>query len=284
MIPSEDWLKKINEKLRQQDVHPKARTFLAIKEFSKEFNYPFLDFTSAEARTIFNWFSENTKPGSHAIGSMYKGVYYFDSCFWSVNIPFGYGKQFCVNALDFLQMPDNLKQQLESDSRESLEFMSIWVDCSDYAYGYDDIFKLKSFNELATNYIRSAHKELQATVSLLLEDNPKPKAIETASMAVEMFLKAILVIKDDSWDEDKLRKKINHDLSKAINYCVSVTGSKELQTLRSRVSLFPPVGDRYKGKTQKTADLWQGYALAQEVGAIFTRMFSDRDTRPQIFG
>lgn len=284
MIPSEDWLKKINEKLRQQDVHPKARTFLAIKEFSKEFNYPFLDFTSDEARTIFNWFSENTKPGSHAIGSMYKDAYYFDSCFGSVNIPLGYGKQFCVNALDSLQMPDNLKQQLESDSRESWNFMFLWVDCLDYAYGYDDIFKLKSFKPLATNYIRSAHKELQATVSLLLEDNPQPKAIETARMAVEMFLKAILVIKDDSWDEDKVRKKINHDLSKAINQCISFTESQELQRIKSLLSFFPDVHERYKGKTRKTADLWQGYALAQVVGAIFTRMFSDRDTRSQIFG
>jgi hypothetical protein len=155
MIPSEDWLKKINEKLRREDVHRDSRTFIAIKEFAKEFNYPFLDLTSDEARTIFNWFSENTKPGSHAIGSMYKGVYYFDSCFWSVNIPLGYGQQFCVNALDSLQMPDNLKQQLESDSRESWKFMSIWIDCCDYACGFDDILKLKSFNELASNFIRS---------------------------------------------------------------------------------------------------------------------------------
>jgi hypothetical protein len=275
MIPSEEWLKKINEKLRREDVHPKARPFLAIKDFSKEFNYPFLDFTSDEARTIFNWFSENTKPGSHAIGSMYKGVYYFDSCFWSVNIPLGYGKQFCVNALDSLQMPDNLKQQLESSSRECWKFMSLWVDCCDYAYGFDDILKLKSFNELASNFIRSADKELQATVSLLLEETPQPKAIETARMAVEMFLKAILVIKDDSWDEDKLKKKIGHNLSKAIEDCISVTESKELQNLRSRMSFFPPVDDRYKGKARKNADLWQGYALAQVVGAIFTRMFSD---------
>jgi hypothetical protein len=39
MIPSEDWLKKITGKLRRKDVHPKARPFLAIDEFSKEFNY-----------------------------------------------------------------------------------------------------------------------------------------------------------------------------------------------------------------------------------------------------
>jgi len=157
-----------------------------------------------------------------------------------------------------------------------------WVDCLDYAYGYDDIFKLKSFNELATNFIRSAHKELEATVSLLLEDNPQSKAIETARMAVEMFLKAILII-EDSWDEDKLRKKISHDLSKAIEYCINVTGSKELQNLKSLLSVFPAVGERYEGKSRKTAELWQGYTLAQVVGAIFTRMFSDRDTRPQLF-
>jgi hypothetical protein len=35
MIPSEDWLKKINEKLRRKDVHPKARPFLAIDEFQR---------------------------------------------------------------------------------------------------------------------------------------------------------------------------------------------------------------------------------------------------------
>lgn len=282
MIPSEDWLKNLNEKLRWEDVHPKARPFLAIKEFSKEFHYPFLNFNSDEVRTILNWFSENTKPGSHAIGSMYKGAYYFDACFWSVNIPLGYGKQFVIDAFDSLQMPDNLKQQIESDPKESGDFMFLFVDCFDYAYGYDDILKLKTFNELATNFIRSANKELQATVSLLLEENPKPKAIETARMAVEMFLKAILVI-EDSWNENTLRKKINHDLIKAIDYCVSVTGSKELQHLRSRMSFFPDIYERYQGKTRTTADLWQGYALAQVVGAIFTRMFSDRDTRPQLF-
>jgi hypothetical protein len=70
---------------------------------------------------------------------------------------------------------------------------------------------------------------------------------------------------------------------KAINYCINVTGSKELQNIKSLLSFFPPVGDRYKGKGRKNADLWQGYALAQVVGAIFTRMFSDRDTRPQLF-
>ncbi len=277
MIPSEDWLKQINEKLRREDVHRDSRTFIAIKEFAKDFNYPFLDLTSDEARAICKWFSENTKSRE-----MYKGAYYFDSCFWSVKVYILPGNQFGINPFDSLQMPENLKQQLQSDSREFWSFMFLWVDCCDYAYGFDDILKLKSFNELATNFIGSAHKELQATVSLLLEENPQPKAIETARMAVEMFLKAILVIKDDSWDEDKLRKKIGHDLSKAIDYCVSVTGSKELQNLRSQVTFFPPVGDRYKGKARKNAELWQGYALAQGVGAIFTRMFSDRDTRPQL--
>ncbi len=281
MIPSEDWLKKINEKLRREDVHRDSRTFIAIKEFAKEFNYPFLDLTSDEARAICKWFSENPNPGSR---EMYKGAYYFDSCFWSVNVYVIPGHQSGINPFDSLQMPDKLKQQLESDSRESCNFMSLWVDYFDYAYGFDDILKLKTFNELASNFIGSADNELQATVSLLLEDNPQPKAIETARMAVEMFLKAILIINDNSWDEKKLKNKIGHDLIKAIDYCVSVTGSKELQNLRSRMSFFPPVEDRYKGKARKNADLWQGYALAQVVGAIFTRMFSDRDTRPQIFG
>ena len=175
MIPSEDWLKKINEKLRREHVHPDSRTFIAFKEFAKEFNYPFLDLTSDEARVICKWFSENTKSSSR---EMYRGAYYFDSCFWFVNVYILPGKQFGINPFDSLQMPDNLKQQLQSDNRESWRFIFLWVDCCDYAYGYDDMFKLRSFNELASNFIRSADKKLQATVSLLLEDNPHLKPLK----------------------------------------------------------------------------------------------------------
>ncbi len=64
----------------------------------------------------------------------------------------------------------------------------LWLNCVDYAYRYDDILQLNTFNQLATSFIKSAHKELQATVSLLLEERPQVKAIETSIMAVEMYL------------------------------------------------------------------------------------------------
>ena len=49
------------------------------------------------------------------------------------------------------------------------------------------------------------------------------------------------------------------------------------------MGFFPDIQERYQGKSRTNADLWQGYALAQVVGATFTKMFSERDTRPQLF-
>ncbi|ADI66147.1 hypothetical protein [Trichormus azollae] len=86
-------------------------------------------------------------------------------------------------------MPDNSKLEIKAKHEIFWEFILLWLNCVDYADGYDDILQLNTFNHLATSFIKSAHKELQATVSLLLEERPQVKAIETSRMAVGIYLK-----------------------------------------------------------------------------------------------
>jgi hypothetical protein len=283
MKPSEDWLRAINEKFRREDVPPKARPILAILEYSKQFNCSWLSpsYPSDIDNTIANWFYENTKPGSHKIGSLYKGAFYFDSCFWQIDIPIGFS---CcrINAFDSLtSMPDNFKIEIQSKHQILSEFISIWLDCVDYAYGYDDILHLNKFNQLAINFVKSAHKELQATVSLLLEESPQAKSIETSRMAIEMYLKAILIIKN-GWNDETQVKKIGHNLVEAVQQCITVTNNQDLEIIREQLNFFPPINERYKAKDWKTSELWFGYGIAQFIATTFTRMFSDRDSRNQI--
>lgn len=281
MKPTEEWLRAINEKFRKEDVPPRARPFLAFKAFAKEFKCSVI-IPSETATMICEWFYKNTQEGSHKIGSMYKGVHYFDSCFWPVLIPIICGRP-SVNAFDSLvSMPENIKDQIKADRTQLWSLVFLWVDCFDYAYGYADIIGDPKFKSPALNFIKSADKELRATVTLLLQDNPEAKAIESARMSVEMFLKAIVVLKN-GWSEAEIKRKIGHNLIAAGQEAFSCTQSKEIQEIGKKFSFFPEIHERYSGKEWKARDLWKGYCIAQVVAATFTRLHSQRDTRQQIF-
>jgi hypothetical protein len=277
--PTEGWLIAINEKFRKQDISPKGRPFLALEAFYKEFKCSIVP--SETINLIFEWFYKNTKEGSHSIGPLYRGVYYFDSCFWSVYILQQFG-QCKINAFDSLQtMPINFKDQIKADKKQSWDFVLLWVNCLDYAWGYEDIIVRKKFQGLALNFIKSADKELRATTSLLLQETPEVKAIESARMAVEMFLKAILII-TNNWSEDQVRKKIGHNLAIAAQEAINSTQSQEIKAIEKYLSFYPEIHERYAGNDWKARELWKGYCIAQAVAAAFTRLHSDRDTKQQI--
>lgn len=117
----EAWLAVVNTRYRQEEIPPMGRPFRAFSDFTKEFNYA-IEISSPLAKTIFAWFKANTKPDSHAIGAMFTGSFYYDACFWPLQILHGYG-EFKLNALDSLEtMPPNLKKQL-AQSHQGLWFM-----------------------------------------------------------------------------------------------------------------------------------------------------------------
>jgi hypothetical protein len=145
---SEEWLKGINEKFRAQGIPPKARPMLAMSEFSKEFKCNFL-VTPEISEQVGQWFKQNTKPGSLAIGSMYQGAYYFDACFWPVTINIIFGSVHVQVFNSLTSMPHSLQEQVSSSRIDMLNLTCLWLDCLDYAYGYDDILKVVPLSDLA---------------------------------------------------------------------------------------------------------------------------------------
>lgn len=270
----------MNQQFRKANIHPRQRPFRAVEEFSKQFKCS-VAIPSQTANVIFDWFKKNTLEGSQIIGALFRGTYYFDSVFWPVYIPIGYG-QFLLNAFSSLEtMPDNFKKQIEADRMELWNYVLLWVDCLDYAYGYDDLIKDSLFSNLAGNFMKSGNNELTAAVCMLLQQNPESKAIGSCRMVVEMFLKSI-IINRASWSEKQVRNRTGHDLIKAAVEVINITGNTELEKLKVEYSFFPEIHDRYSGKVWSPINLWRGYCLAQATATIFTRMYSDRDTRNQI--
>lgn len=278
---SEDWLERFNERMSAEGVHYSQRPFRAMSEWSRARNCV-VTFPSPTADKVLKWFYQHSPEGSHAVGSVFTGAFYFDSYFWPVHIPLAYGRV-QLNALDFLgKMPEVIKRNLTGNSQALTEYVLLWADALDYAYGFDDLTKMGVCSPFALEMLRSADRNLRATVELLIQANrPNPAAMETARMSTEMFLKAYLA-SHGSLDSEKARKDIGHNLLAAAEECLAVGRDREFELIRKAVEMYPPIKARYEGRCYPPTELSRAYTVAQISGVILTRSLTDRDSRSQL--
>ncbi len=277
---TERWLEDTNEELRKSDISPRKRPWIAWEKWARYAGTP----DDGVVKTIFGWFEKNTKAGSQQMGPLYTGAYYYESCFWPVFIPIGYGtvKLDQRDARDALKtMPESIVAQLFGDQEKVVEYaLGVWVDCFDYAVGLDGLKKTGGFGRFAQELLNSGDQQLRATVALLLQDRPSPKAMECARMSTEMFLKAFLAAKDGLTEKDAMNnKKFGHHIEKALNRCLIVDTKSELRDIQPYINVFPDIADRYKGSDKAPQELWRAYANAQSAGTTVARVLSGRDMR-----
>ena len=135
-------------------------------------------------------------------------------------------------------------------------------------------------NQFAKELVVSGDQQMNTAVTLLLEDHPNPKAIESARMATEMFLKAFLAARGGLTDSSA--KTIGHNLEIALDGCLAVDDKSELRVVRKDLHLLPTINDRYKGTDKSPKELWHGYAIAQFTATSVVRSLTRRDTRKTI--
>jgi hypothetical protein len=276
----DEWLETVNEGFSKNDIPHKQRPWLAWGEWSKYTGMP-ISMNDKIVKRIFSWFEKNTKAGSQLIGPMYTGAFYYDSCFWPIFVPVIYGTV-KVNARDSLKtMPETILVRLWSDRKKLLEYVAVWSDCFDYALGLDDILKSSTTVGFAQDLLNSGDQQLNATIALLLEQTPNSKAMESARMSTEMFLKAFLAKKAGLTEKDA-KNKIRHNLEKALKACLTVDPKSELRAIVTNLKAFPDIGDRYKGTDKSLKELWSTYAFAQSAGTTVIRSLSGRDVRKTI--
>lgn len=276
----EDWLNSMNARYRAEEIPPRQRPFRALSDFSREFKCSLM-LDSPIAKSILDWFYKHSAPGSHAIGSLFTGAFYFDAYFWPMHIPIGYGT-FSINAFDCLEtMPETVKDLLAKNQQDSSKLALYWVDCCDYAYGLDELQKASQLGSEVLVFLKNGDRELRGAVAQLLSSRPNTKAILALRMACEIFLKALL-IQEKNLTGSQLRK-LSHKIKDIATDCHLATGVSEFEAVATAANVFPEVSERYDGNEWKLSEVWNALCIAQVAATAVVRHYTNRDMRSQVF-
>lgn len=277
---SENELEKLNQEFRNENIEHRRRPWEAIKRISDRKNKT-INLASKEVDFIYNWFNSRSKPGTHAMGYLHQGVYYYDSTFWRVSINIGYGIV-AVKPLDALDdMPANIKADLNNDHNESKNYALFWADCFDLGYGYDDLYQNSSFNQFGRNLLNAGYEELFSATLLLLENIPNKRAILNCRMASEMFLKSFIALKVGL--SDNQARSYSHNIKAAFDKVSEIADKKPPEELKDTLDIFPDINSRYQGYDDVNNNkIFQAYCIAQLLGAVIAREFTDRNIKAQI--
>lgn len=276
---SKEWITNLNTEFRAAGIEQQRRPWKAISRYSKDFNTT-VDLSSDTAEFIFEWFKAHSKPRAHQIGNLYEGAYFYDSQFWLVSIPIGFGT-FQLNALDCLhEMPEDTKQEMMADRMQAWEYVIYWANCLDYGAGIDDLRKTQNPNEFGTQLLMSADQELRSATSILSQLRPDPRAVLNCRMALEMFFKSYIALKVGLSETEA--RGIGHDLNKGLDRFIEVSELNYLEKTREHLKAFPEIHERYKEQDIAMRQLWDCYLFTQYIGAVITRKLTDRNVLEQV--
>jgi hypothetical protein len=124
--------------MSRADVPHIRRPFEAIRKLNEERKIS-LVIPSVLTDRIFKWFEDYAPAGGDAIGPTFTSTFYYDACFWKVEVPVVYGSV-QLDPWDALpQMPPPTKRQLQRDPPTTEMYIQLWVDSVDYGLGMGDM-------------------------------------------------------------------------------------------------------------------------------------------------
>jgi len=278
-VISESELEKLNEEFCKEEIEPRVRPMEAFKRIYQRTKRSII-IPSGEAEFIFKWFESNTKAGSQMIGHLHRGVYYYDSTFWGINIPIVFGAV-SINAIDALyDMPEKIKNSLANDKKALRNYVIFWVDCNDFGCAYNKLCKDKNLDAFGRDLLNAGYEELSSATTLLLENCPNKRAILNCRMATEMLFKCFVVFKTRM--SEKQVKKIGHDLEKWFDKFLNVSRCQSFLKKKNILQVFPDYHKRYQSQNANNSSLFKGYHFAQSIGALIGRKFTPINTLQQI--
>ena len=252
------------------------RPFLALKHYSQDFSIRRLDFGSDVANAIFDWFNSNTKPVEHHIGTLFTGAFYYDTCFWPIEIFLAYGTVHLEGLPSLQSMPESLKKEMMLVPMDAWSYAIAWAHSLDYAYGCDDMRQtLSAESSYAFKLLENADRELKSATAQLLEPQPNSKAAMSCRMATEIFLKAFLVLKARLTEKEI--RAFSHNLNKSLAKIRELYPEHQILAVESVISGFPTIDDRYTGEMLSHDSLWEAYCTTMHVASSVTRSFTNRN-------
>ena len=246
------------------------RPFKAWQDFSVEHRCS-LSLNSPTVSAIFDWFYEHSPPGAHHAGPLFTSACFYDAAFWPIHIPIILGTVH-INMLDCMEtMPPRVKAQLVSSGATLERIGKHWVNCMDYGLGH---LELAALRPRAEGLFKGAHAELIGAIAQLLLPRPNTKAVLSFVLAIEIYLKCVLVQERDATEKEL--RDLSHNLLNLIGAVEQFFKPDDISIVRGRLHSYPPHGDRYKAPQWSSSEAWEYLELAQVVGTIVTRRYSAR--------
>jgi hypothetical protein len=299
-VPSENWLRSLNERYRRQDMPPAERPIRAIEEWAAlhgqpaDFGRLALSHLGGEAwKAIDAFFCLQTKLGRERIQPLSRSVWFYDASFYEVKVFVilgGIGPVSASNPFKCLEetMPKPLLWAFSHDEprvQEYLEHLSNALD----SFTCSDTIMQNSKEPLAREFLRAAETHLDSTVTGLLDTHPNPQAAGHARLAFETSLKALSAEKAGLTKEEA-KKTISHRLDKLFDTrvirCAHLIPAADLARLENAAKdsattqcLFPKLDAHYDSVTFARRRLWECYATAQHAFATVLRALGASDSR-----
>jgi hypothetical protein len=279
-----DWLERANEEFNQKGTPADERAELAEMKWREENLDAYVAHTDVEEAfrhmefqiaKIRSYFLTQSQKRRDVIEPQFLGIYYYLGEFWEIIVPLIAGRR-SVNAFANLVAPPEYKNAISSDREVLSDFIGVFADTLDYGYAIEEVER-KCPTADSKQWFRAADEHLRKAISLLFQHKASSAAIQDARMAVEMFLKADVVLKEGLTDRE-IQKQISHRLEVAVERCIS-NGLADLAPLRQKITSLPKVETRYEGATRTLGDLWASYRLALAVAMVVLRPLTGRDSR-----
>ncbi|QKL01298.1 hypothetical protein GEV39_07695 [Pseudomonas sp. NY5710] len=264
-LPTESWLEGINETLAKEGLIPERRPIEAFRRWCID-SQQSLAFGAEATKVIGEWFSRNTTYGLHVRQPFGRAAFYWDMAFVEVVMPVVYGRPQISPLEQFRNVPTYLVQRLAS-SPESLE---AYEQHFSNAYGVfvmeENIRRLDEANPSAVcQFVVAASRQLTSATAALLSSPPSAKALEDARLAVEISIKAVLVLMLGHTDAT-LQKRFSHRLVPLRTELLKVKPDPGFT--EAELAIYPEVSARYGDLPDDRVNLWKGYELALRVVAM----------------
>lgn len=265
-LPTEAWLEAINETLAKEGLLPERRPWEAFRRWCIEFQQS-LSIGGDVTKVIGEWFSKNTTYGHHVRQPFGRAAYYLDMAFVEIAMPLAYGSPAIFPLKQLRNVPVHLVQRL-ADSPVELES---YMQHFGRAYGVfvmeENIRHLDEANPSAVGqFVIAASRQLSSATAALLSSPPSAKALEDSRMAVEISLKAVLVLTLGHTEETLRKKPFSHSLVPLRTELLKVKPDPGFT--EAELAIYPDVSARYGDLPGDRANLWKGYELAVRVVAM----------------
>lgn len=274
------WIENANKQLRKENIPHKQRPLKTISLYSTEFNIPVV-LNSDVANKIFTWYTKNSKPNIHQIGSSYESVFYYDSQYWIVSIPIIYGTVELDTLNSLIEMPESIKTDLQLDKQSFIEYSYFWCECLDYSEGINIIKETTSLNDFGKKMFFSALEELNTSIKLLKQNEHNSRVMQSSRMATEMFLKSYLALNNKLTDNQA--KKLGHNLEKSFDKFLTIAKNDKWIQLKPLLKIYPDVNSRYDTDSFTNEELWKAFSIAHTLGIVVVREFTDCHSYKNIF-